>query len=137
MIDALSEHSGTISIGGPTSSLLIDDIDGLAGSEEELAHLVTNQDQTASRYGMEIKDERTKLMTNSANPITTRITVAQKKLIHFNNSNTLVPLNEQGSKAEILARAAQNSGALGKQKPTWRDQNISLQTKVKLLYALI
>jgi len=37
----------------------------------------------------------------------------------------------------ILARAAQTSVAMGKLKSIWKDQNISLQTKVKLLYALI
>jgi len=42
-----------------------------------------------------------------------------------------------GSKAEILARAAQTSAAMGKIKSMWKDQNISLQTKVKLVYALI
>jgi len=78
MVDALNEHSGTISIGRRiiTSLWFADDIDGLAGSEEELARLVTNLGQTASRYGMEISAEKTKLITNSANPITTRIIVA-------------------------------------------------------------
>jgi len=82
MVDALSEHSVAISIGGHTISSLrfADDIGGLAGNEEELARLVTNLDQTASRYGVEITAEKTKLMTNSAKPITTRITVAGKEL---------------------------------------------------------
>ena len=40
--DALGDHEGTISIGGRTISNLrfADDIDGLAGEEEELAKLV-------------------------------------------------------------------------------------------------
>jgi len=81
MVDALSEHSGTISIGGRTITNLrfADDIDGLEGSEEELACLVISLDQTASRYGMEISAEKTKLMANSVNPITARITVAGKE----------------------------------------------------------
>ena len=76
------ERKTSISIGGRTITNLrfADDIAGLAGSEEELAHLVTNQDQTASSYGMEISAEKIKLMTNSANPITTRTTVAGKEL---------------------------------------------------------
>ena len=70
MVDALSKHPGTISIGGRTITNLrfADDIDGLAGSEE-LARLVTSLQQTASRYDMEISAEKTKLMTNSANPM--------------------------------------------------------------------
>ena len=40
--DALEDHGGTVSIGGRTITnlRLADDIDGLAGEEEELANLV-------------------------------------------------------------------------------------------------
>ena len=40
--DALEDHEGTVSIGGRTITYLCfaDDIDGLAGEEEELANLV-------------------------------------------------------------------------------------------------
>ena len=42
MTDALEDHEGTVSIGGRTITNLrfSDDIDGLAGEEEELANLV-------------------------------------------------------------------------------------------------
>ena len=42
MTDALEDHEGTVSIGGRTVTNLrfIDDVDGLAGEEEELAKLV-------------------------------------------------------------------------------------------------
>ena len=42
MTDALEDHEGTVSIGGRTITNLrfADDIDGLAGEEEELANLV-------------------------------------------------------------------------------------------------
>ena len=42
MTDALEDHEGTVSIGGRTTTNLrfADDIDGLAGEEEELANLV-------------------------------------------------------------------------------------------------
>ena len=140
MVDALSEHSGTISIGGRTITNLrfAGDIDGLSGSEEELARLVTSLDQTASRHGMEISAKKTKLVTSSENPITTRITVAGKELETAQQLKYLgAIISEQGSKAEILARAAQTSVSMGKPKSIWKDQNISLQTKVKLVYALI
>ena len=41
MTDALEDHEGTVSIGGRTITNLLfaDDIDGLAGEEEELANL--------------------------------------------------------------------------------------------------
>jgi len=42
MVDALSEHSGAI-----TNLRFADDIDGLAGSEEEVARLVTSLDKNS------------------------------------------------------------------------------------------
>ena len=48
MTDALEDHEGTVSIGGRTITNLhlADDIDGLAGEEEELANLVEPLDKS-------------------------------------------------------------------------------------------
>ena len=53
MTDALEDHEGTVSIGGRTSTNLrfADDIDGLAGDEEELANLVERLDKASTAYG--------------------------------------------------------------------------------------
>ena len=61
MTDALEDHEGTVSIGGRTITNLcfVDDIDGLAGDEEELANLVEHLDKASTAYGMEISDEKT------------------------------------------------------------------------------
>ena len=58
--DVLEEHEGTISIAGRTITNLqfADDIDVLAGSEQELAQLVERIDQTSQAYGMEINAEK-------------------------------------------------------------------------------
>ena len=55
MTDALEDPEGTVSIGGKTITnfRFVDDIDGLAGEEEELAN------------GIEISAEKTKLMKNN------------------------------------------------------------------------
>ena len=61
MSDVLEEHEGTVSIAGRTITNLrfADDIDGLAGSEQELAQLVERLDQTSNKtYGMEINAEK-------------------------------------------------------------------------------
>ena len=140
MIDALDDHTGTVSIGGRTITNLrfADDIDGLAGKEEELASLVKQLDETSSRYGMEISAEKTKLMTNSARPITTKITVSGKELETVEQFKYLgAIISEEGSKTEILARTAQTSTAMARLKIIWKDKNISLKTKVKLLRALV
>ena len=42
-----------------------------------------------------------------------------------------------GSKPEILSRIAQATAALTKLKPIWRDNNVSLGSKVKLMRSLV
>ena len=46
-----------------------DDIDGLAGEEEELAKLVERLDKASTAYSMEISAEKTKLMTDNTSGI--------------------------------------------------------------------
>ena len=75
MTDALKDHGGTVNIGGRTITNLrfADDIDGLAGEEEELAKLVQRLDKASIAYGMEISAEKTKLMTNNTSGNNTEI----------------------------------------------------------------
>ena len=82
MTDALEEHEGTVSIGGGTITNLrfSDDIDGLAGQEEEPAKLVERLDKASTPYGIEISAEKTKLMTNNTSGINTEIKVNGQKL---------------------------------------------------------
>ena len=60
MADALDDHKSTVSIGGRCVSNLrfADDIDGLAGSKEELAELIRRLDESCTKYGMEISAEK-------------------------------------------------------------------------------
>ena len=64
----LEGHIGTISIGGRTIINLrfADDINAIAGDEQELANVVKRLDKTSSDNGMEINAEKTKLMTQIA-----------------------------------------------------------------------
>ena len=77
MTDALEYHEGTVSIGGRTITNLrfANDIDGLAGEEEELAKLVQRLDKASTAHGMEISAEKTKLITNNTSSINTKIKV--------------------------------------------------------------
>ena len=77
MTDALEDHEGTVSTGGRTITSLCfaDDIDGLAGEEEELAKLVERLDKATTAYGMKISAERTKLMTNKTSGINKEIKI--------------------------------------------------------------
>ena len=46
-------------------------------------------------------------------------------------------VSNASSKPEILSRIAQTTAALTKLKPVWRDNNISLGSKVKLIRSLV
>ena len=82
MADALEDHKSTVSIGGRTISSLrfADDIDGMAGSELELANLVERLDKTSTAYGIQISTEKTKLMTSNTNGISSNIRVKGENL---------------------------------------------------------
>ena len=73
--NALENHQGTVSIGGRTITNLrfADDIDGLAGDEQELVNLVERLEKTSTSYGMEISAEKTKLMKNNTQGISTEV----------------------------------------------------------------
>ena len=64
---ALENYNGTISIVGRqiTNLRFADDIDGITGEEDELTKLVHNLDTTATKFGMEISAEKTKIITNN------------------------------------------------------------------------
>ena len=110
MTDALEDHEGTVSIGGRTITNLCfaDDIDGLAGEEEELAKLIEHLDKASTACSMEISAKKTKLMTNNASGINTKIKVNGQKL------QTVTSFKYLGS---VLSRIAQTTVALTRLKP--------------------
>ena len=138
MSDALEEHDGKLSIGGRniTNRRVADDMDALAEEEQELEALVKRHDITCTRYKKEISAEKTKLMTNSASGIQREIKVKGQVLGTVTSFKYLGAV-VSGSKPEVLSRIAQATAALTKLKPIWRDNNISLGSKVKLMRSLV
>ena len=77
-------------------------------------------------------------MTNSANGIQREIKVKGQKLSTVTSFQYLgAVVSDDGSKLEILSRIAQATAALTKLQPIWRDNNISLGSKVKLMPSLV
>ena len=137
MSDALEEHDGKVSIGGRniTNLRFAEDIDALAEEEQELEALVESLDKTCSRYKMEISAQMTKMMTHG---IQREIKVKGQKLGTVTSFKYLqAVVSDDGSKPEALSRTAQATAALTKLKPIWRDNNISLGSKVKLMRSLV
>ena len=106
MADAIEDHEGTVSIGGRTTTNVrfADDIGGLAGQEQELVKLI-NHLETSTAYVMQISAEKTQLMTNNSNGISTDIAIENKKpkTVHSFKYIGAVVSNE-GSKPEVLSR---------------------------------
>ena len=140
MTDALENHQGTVSIGGRTITNLrfADDIDGLAGDEQELVNLVERLEKTSTSYGMEISAEKTKLMTNNTQGISTEVKVNGQRLQTVTSFRYLGSIiTDEGSKPEILARIAQTTAALTRLKPLWNDRNITVSSKIRLMRSLV
>ena len=117
MSDALEEHDGKVSIGGRNISNLrfADDIDALAEEEQELEALVESLDKTCTK--IKVKGQKFGTVTS------------------FKYLGAVV--SDDSSKPEVLSRIAQATAALTKLKPIWRDNNISLGSKVKLMRSLV
>ena len=82
MTDTLEDREGTVGIGGRTIKNLrfADDIDGLAGEEQELANLVQRPNKASTAYDIEFSAEKTKLMANNTSGINIQIKVDGQKL---------------------------------------------------------
>ena len=133
-------HEGTVSIGGRTITNLrfVDDIDGLAGQEEELASLVERLGKASTAHGIEISAVKTKLMTNNTSGINTEIIVNGQRLETVASFKYLGSvITDEGSKPEILSRIAQATAALTRLKPVWIDKSISLSSKIRLMRSLV
>ena len=114
------------------------DIDAQAEEEQELEALVESLDKTCTRFKMEISAEKTKLMISSASGIQREIKVKGQKLGTVTSLKCLgAEVSDEGSKPEDLLRIAQATAALTKLKPIWRNNNISLGSKVKLMRSLV
>ena len=139
MADELEDHEGTISIGGRTITNLrfADDIDGLAGQEQELVKLVNHLEEASTEYGMQISAEKTQLMTNNTNGISTDITIDNKKLETVRSFKYLGAIvSDEGSKPEVLSRIAQTTAAVTKLKVICNDKNITISSKIRLMRSL-
>ena len=140
MTDALEDHESTVRIGGRTITNLrfADDIDGLAGEEEELANLFERLDKASTVYGKEISGERTKLMTDNTSNINTEIKMNGHRIVTVTSFKYLDSvITDEGSKPEILSRIAQTTAALTKLKPVGIDEIISLSSKIRLMCSLV
>ena len=85
---------------------------------------------------MQIRAEKTQLMTNNTNGISTDITV-DKELETVRSFKYLgAVVSNEGSKPEVLSRLAQTNAAVTKLKVIWNDKSITISSKMRLTRSL-
>ena len=134
--EALDDHDGSVSIGGRliTNLRFADGIVVNAEEEEEAGVLVDRLDTTTTWYKMEIGSDKTKVITNNPNGFQKEIKIKGQRLEEVENFKYLgAIISNEGSKPEILSRIAQTTAAFSRLKIIWKDKNISLASKVKLV----
>ena len=86
---------------------------------------------------MEIGPDKTKVMANNPNGFQREIKIKGQRLEVDNFKYFETIISNEGSTPEILSRIAQTTAALSRLKIKWRDKNISLASKIKLMRTLI
>ena len=87
---------------------------------------------------MEVGPDKPKVMTNNPNGFQRENKINGQRLEDVENFKYLVAIiSNKGPKPEIPSRIAQTTAALSRLKIIWRDKNISLASKVKLMRTLI
>ena len=87
---------------------------------------------------MVINAEKTKVMTNSIKGISIDIRIGGQKLETVQNFKYLGSVvTDEGSKQEILSKIAQTMCALTELKTIWKDKNIALISKIRLMRSLV
>ena len=87
---------------------------------------------------MEISAEKTKLMMNSSNNISKDIKVSGEKLETVTSFKYLGAIvSDQGSRPEVLSIIAQTAAIMTKLAPIWKDKNILLSSKIRLMHSFV
>ena len=91
-------------------------------------------ERVSKDYGMEISGEKTKLMTNNNNDMTMDAQIAGNTLDEVQSFKYLgAIISEEVYKPEVLARIAQSTALLSSLKIVYRNRNVTLRSKIRLM----
>ena len=99
--------------------------------------MVNHLEEASTAYGMQISAEKTLLMTYNTNGISTGITIDNKKLETVRSFKYVGAIeSNEGSRPEVLSRIAQTTAAVTRLKVIWKDKNIAIICKIRLMRSL-
>ena len=141
MQDTLEDHASSISVGGRQFSNLrfADDIDLMAGSNQELQDLTTSLEHSSGAFGMEVSSEKSKVMVNSKEDSTASITMNGQQLEEVESFKYLgATLSKDGtSNSEVRIRIGSAMSAMSRLDRIWKSNNVSFTTKFRLYRSLV
>ena len=138
--DALGDHGSKVGRGGGTVSDLrfAGDVDGLAGSELELAGLVGCLGGASAACGMRVSVAGTRLMTSGTGGIGGGIGSVVSGLETVRGFKCLgAVVADKGSMPGVRSRVAQTVAALTMLGIIWDDKNMDLGSGIWLLLSLV
>lgn len=139
--EALANHNTSISIGGHKICNLrfADDIDLMAGTQQELQDLTNRLETSATRFGMEISAEKSKVLVNGPEGRSGVIMMNGDPLEEVEKFKYLgAYLTKNGtSQTELRTRIATATTAMVKLEHIWKSTNISFKTKHRLYQSLV
>ena len=146
MSDALEDFDGSVKGGGREISNLrfADDIDIIAGSRDEFVNLTSRLDSAVRRFGMEISDEKSKILTTSRQQ--ERDEVAEVEMLVDGHAIEEVQqfkylgavMNEDAtSTTEIRTRLAIATAPMAKLNHIWKCREVREKMKIQLMKALV
>ena len=140
MIDTLETFQGAVSINGETVSNLrfADDIDLLAGSEEELIVLTSSLNKTSLKFGMELNADKCKIMITGGKDerhgqVNTRIDDRNVEVV----DSFCYITDDCKSTRDVKARLAMALDKMTQLNTIWKNKKISTKSKIRLLRATI
>jgi len=115
-----------------------DDVDLIDGDNDDQTKKATELDVVSRRYGMELSLEKTKTLVSGIHD-TVNVKIRGTELEQVRQFTYLgsVQTEDCNSIQEIKVRIAKATAALSKLKTIWRDTNITMASKIRLLRALV
>ena len=141
LAEALDAYQGGALVNGRHISNLrfADDIDLMGETVTEAQDLVQAVHEFSQRHGLEVNKAKTKVLLVAKEQREITVTIDDEKLeqvLHFKYFGTKVT-DQNRSTTDLRCRTAQALAACSNLRVIWRNQGISLNTKLRLLDCLI